>query len=117
MTACCDITAGSLNRRVEILRRTETTDDMGGVTETWKAVYTPYCKISPTSGSERNYRGGSESQLNYKIAMRFIGDEYDFPAITADDRVKFQNRTFGISYVMDVEDARRFLELGVGAAV
>lgn len=114
---CCDISAGDLTRSIEVLRKSEVADGMGGVTETWVTTYTPSARIKPVSGRERAYRGGAEASVNYKVAIRFIGDELSFPAITPEDRVKFQGRTFGISYVIDVEDKRRFLEIGVGAAV
>ncbi len=113
---CCDITASKLNRQIVLLRRTEATDGMGGNTEAWTPLAYLWAMVKPVSGRERAYRGGVEAQVDYRMVIRFTGDGEGYPSYTADDRVEYQGKTYGIDYVLDVEDARTWLELGVRAA-
>jgi len=118
---------------------------MGGVTETWATQATVWAMVKPVGGRERAYRGGLEAQVDYRMIIRFAGDSSDVVwilstgawddasvwaddgvwrdsavvnsiAYSADDRVEYQGKTYGIEYVLDVEDRRTWLELGVRAA-
>ena len=105
-----------LKRQITIQRRTETADGMGGNTEAWTPYAYLWAMVKPVSGRERMAAGRVEAQVDYRMVIRFAGDGEGFPSYTADDRVEYQGKTYGIDYVLDIEDARTWLELGVRAA-
>ena len=113
---CCDLTASALNRRIKVLRRTRTTDDMGATKEAWVVHSEPYAKVEWVGSSESPKYGRLAEAVTYRMFIRWVGDANGFPSITADDRVEYLGRTFGIEGVTDVEDQRRWLELTLGAA-
>lgn len=113
---CCDLTATSLNRRIKVLRRTRTADDMGAFKEAWETHSEPFAKIEWVGAGEAARYGRIAETVSARVHIRFVGTAQGAPAITADDRIEYQGRTFGIEGVKDVEDARRWLELTLGAA-
>ena len=113
---CNDLNSSMLNRQILVKRRSETADGMGGVTETWTTYATLWAHVVPVSARERAYAGRVEEQVDFKAYVRFAGDADNNPTYTADDRVVYQNKTYGLEYVLDVEGQRTWLELGLRAA-
>lgn len=117
MTCCgSGLKAADLNRQIEVLRRSETPDGMGGISETWATVATLWAKVSPVSASERAYAGRIEAMADFKMVVRFAGDADHNPIYTPDDRIRYQAKIYGIVGVVDVKAARQWLEISVRAA-
>lgn len=113
---CCDVTSAMLNRQITIQQRAETADGAGGVTEAWSTLATVWAWVKPVSARERAYAGRIEAQVDFKAIIRFSGDGDSNPAYTADHRVIYQAKTYGIEYVTDVDGKRAWLEIGIRSA-
>lgn len=79
-----------------ILRMTNSSDGMGGQTETWGTVGTVTCDLWPI-----NQRGEREQVSGGQINSRgewYITMPFD-TVITAKDRVEIANKTFEVTFV------------------
>ena len=103
--------ARQLRQRIKIQSKTQTADGMGGFTEAWSAGDDVWAMWKPMSGSERVRAMGIAPTLAVKAVIRFRGDEYGAPYYSAADRVTYQNRTYNITSIADVDGMQDWLEL------
>lgn len=100
------VEAGKLRRQVTIQAEKRTADGYGGYTKTWQDVCTVWASIEPLSGSELFAAMQSESEIRYKIRIRYRNDIQPFMRVVTRD-----GKAFEIVAVIDVEYAHRVLEL------
>lgn len=110
---CCEITAGMLRSKVEIERVTNTPDGEGGFTSAWAAdpVGGVWAMVRPVGGSERWAADRVTPGNRYRFVVRFRGDGNGAPYYSAEDRIAYKGRTYGIESVIDMEDEERYLEI------
>lgn len=110
---CCDITAGKLSSLITIERNTPAADGEGGFTGAWTADPPGgvWAMVKAMGGSERWLAERVQPGNNLRFVIRFRGDANGAPYYRADDRISHKGRTYGITSVVDVEDAGRFLEI------
>jgi SPP1 family predicted phage head-tail adaptor len=115
MVKCCDISSGDLSERVTIERNTPTADGEGGFTDTWAAdpAGGVWAKVRAVGGSERFFADRLQPGNRYRFVIRFRGQASNpgAPYYSADDRIVYNGREYGIESVVDVENRRRFLEI------
>ncbi len=100
-----DIHSGMLEHQVSLQRLTLVPDGVGGGTEHWTQIGTPWCCILPAGGWERLTSMKLEAEITHSIYMRYRAD------IHPRDRIVFRTRTFDILSIIDLEEAKEFLEL------
>ena len=95
-----------LNKRIDILRRVYTSDDMGGFTHTTVARDV-WAQIRNVSGSEIYKFGGSESNVKYKFTIRYRGEDVIEPS----DEIGYSGRTFRIHFIDYNGFERNYIDL------
>lgn len=108
---CCDLTPGKLRHRIELQQPVETPDGAGGVTVSWQTYARPVAQIVPLTGNERLAADRLENPLRKRIFLRFRAD------VQERHRVLYKGLAHHITYVIDVDEARRWLEVGVTQGV
>lgn len=111
VTCCAKIKSRDLKARIKIERKARTADGQGGFEVTWSQVGYPWAKWSPMTGSEQFQAMRVGSQVRVKAIIRFKGNSDGAPYYSAEDRVTYLGRTYGIESVTDIENMHRFLEL------
>jgi len=93
------------NSKVDILRVTRARDDYGGFKETESIVYQDLpCRINWTRGSERIQFDKTTYYRDAKLYTRYM-------EVLTGDRVKYQNVTYEIVDIEDVDNLHRLLVL------
>lgn len=109
--SCGKYSAGVLQSKITIERKTRAADGMGGFTETWASVGTPWAMWRALSGSELWAAQRINPIVRIKAVIRFKGDAYGAPYYSAADRVTYRNREYAVVAVMDPDDRQEWLEL------
>lgn len=104
------INAGEFNRRITIVRRTDTTDTAGFKTPVEVVVCKAWAKIKTTAGYQLVTQGTDfeDATTAFKIRMPRV-------EIKKTDVVKYKDREWQIRYFNDIDEAGKFLELQVEA--
>jgi SPP1 family predicted phage head-tail adaptor len=97
--------AGRLTKRVDIEKPVRTSDGGGGFTESWQLVATVWAGLEPLRGSEDYSDLRLIGKTNYRITIRHRD------GIEPRMRVNFNNRTFNIRAVLNLDEANEILEL------
>lgn len=96
---------GELNRRVTLQHNVTTTTPDGGISSVLVDVATVWAKVEPLSGREFVYARQIAQDIKYRVTVRYN------PALILDDmKIVYNSHTLDVQYVIDVDDARRFLE-------
>lgn len=91
------------NKRMEIIRLTRVSDDMGGWTETESILYTNEpCRVNWLRGSEKVFFSKDTHFRDAKIYCRVL-------PITSKDRVKYNGETYEIVNVSDPDDVGKYM--------
>lgn len=98
-------TAGELNERVTVQRRSSTRDAIGGQIEIWQVRTTVWAKVQPMSAGEQYRRQQIQAKADWKVTVRYNGD------IVPTDRLSWRGRTFEIKGILNPDMRRRFLDL------
>jgi SPP1 family predicted phage head-tail adaptor len=102
------VSAGKLDRRITIQRRTTTLDSYGQQSSGWTNIATVWANVKPVGGREKLRSGALESTLTHTVMLRYQIDL--MPAIEADAwRILYGTRVLQITAAMDKEDARRWI--------
>lgn len=96
----------NLNKRITIERRTYTSDGMGGstFTTTSRGVWAAFDQVS---GTEVYKFAGSESNVKFKITIRYRSDT----VIANTDTVVYDGRNFRILYIEQGDFERNYITL------
>lgn len=113
--------AGQRRHRVELQRKTDTSDGMGGTSTDWEVFAEPYARVRSVSARERLQADQLQSAVTHRALIRFVAQSAGsaMPYVFAGDRLVYRGVSFDIRAVIDIEERRRWLELdlesGVGA--
>ena len=97
--------AGTLKHRISIQQKIQTSDDMGGYTETWEDLYSVWAAIWPLSGKEYLASGRKEGEVTHRIRIRYRD------GILPSHRVKYGSRIFDIRVGLNHEEQNKYLDL------
>lgn len=102
------VDAGELNKRIKILRRTETVDTAGypaPPTEP-EVVHTCWAKFSQTSGTEKVKSNADFGEERVRFLIRYTPKKIDRKMF-----VLYRGSRYEIQYVNDYGDAHQYIEL------
>jgi SPP1 family predicted phage head-tail adaptor len=100
------ITAGDLKDRLTLKSPTYTPDGQGGNTVTYSDYGVVWCMAKPAT----NTRALEQAQLIFNDAMRFTIRVSQVP-ITADWQIVFNDNTFIIHTIDDIEGRHQYLSI------
>ena len=100
------IAAGTLSKRVTIVRLDLSEDGAGGADGTWRDQVTVWAEILPIRGSERIQSLAIEATVTHRVRIRKAA----FPTLTAADRLREGARVFHLMSVIDYGERGEFLE-------
>lgn len=113
MVDCGKYSAGMLQSRIVIRRKTRTPDGAGGVTETWSDIGTPWAYWTKPSGREVWGADRTMPMASVKAVIRFRGDANGNPFYTAADRVEYRGRQYAVISARDADDRQEWIELSL----
>ncbi|MCK9326407.1 MAG: phage head closure protein [Bacteroidales bacterium] len=97
------IDPGELRHRVAIQRKTVVRDTFGGETVSWTDVATAWMSLKPLSGRELYAAQQAHAETTHKAIMRYVA------GITPNDRLKYGERIFDITSVLNHEEKSVYL--------
>lgn len=101
-----NVSAGKLNKRVEILRVSTLRDKNGYPTETETVIRRPWAQFSRTSGTEALKSGADLGEIKARFLLRASRTE-----ISRKDRVRYRGQVYEVEYVNDYGDGGEYVEL------
>lgn len=96
---------GKLRHNVELQSSTSTVDTYGQKTKTWHPYAIVWAEIVPLAGRELEHAKQVSAETNHRIRIRYRSD------VAAVDRVKWDNRIFEITAVLDADHRKTELTL------
>ncbi len=90
--------SGQLRHPIEIQQLTQTTDGVGGFTESFTTIHTPWASIRSATSVEIFNASQLQNVITHVIRIRFIAD------LRADHRILFETREFQIISIMDDQE-------------
>lgn len=78
------------NKRLELQKKTQVSDGVGGFTNTYTTECTVWGSIWPTSSKEQLQAGQISGEITHRVRIRYR------QVVRADWRIKFGNRYFSI---------------------
>jgi len=102
---------GKLNKRIKIQVKTQTSDEMGGFTETWSDLATIWAAIWPTSAAEFIRSDQATMESTHRIRIRYQRFE-----IKPSHRIKFTDtvggdRYFNIVSIINPNERQEWLDI------
>lgn len=112
---CSKFKAQDLQARIKIERKTRVTDGQGGYTTTWNEIGAPWAKWRPLSGNEQFLAMRVHSDVSVRAVIRYRSDEFGRPFYSTGDRVTYLDRRYDIKSMLDVDNARMWLEISLSS--
>ena len=109
--SCGKYSAGDLQSKITIQRKSRAPDGMGGSIETWATEGTPWAMWRALSGSELWAAMRINPNVKVKAVIRFKGDANGAPYYGPADRVTYRGREYAIVAVIDPDDRQEWLEM------
>jgi SPP1 family predicted phage head-tail adaptor len=104
--------AGDLRHSITLQTRSRSTDTGGGFTSSWGNTRVLFAKITPISGNNPYSNGRIEHDLTHDIYTRYYSD-INYSSGGGAMRISWSDsgvaRTFGIKYVITINERDRFL--------
>lgn len=101
------VQAGELNKRIEILRRTEKTDQEGYLPEApLELVHSCWAKFSQTSGTELVRANADFGEEKVRFLIRYTRKPIDRKMV-----VRYRGSIYEIQYINDYGDGHQYMEL------
>lgn len=98
---------GQMRHRITLQVATESVDTNGQVNRTWATdLFNEPAQWIPTSGGETIRGKQIEAGINAIFIVRFRDDKY-----TPMKRISFDEKTFGIVHVKQIDGQRRYIQL------
>ncbi len=97
--------AGKLDRQIVILSYTETTDNFGGISETYVPLATVWAEVLPLRGIEKFAAQQANSETITKFRIRYRAD------VSARDRISWKGREYDITGVPSEIGRNEILEI------
>lgn len=113
MVACSKYSAGDLKAKITISRKTTAADGMGGVSDTWVVIGSPWAMWRALSGNEAYAAQRINPRVKVKAVIRFKGDGANAPFYGPQDKVTYKGRDYAVMAVLDVDDSETWLELSL----
>ena len=114
-----DTIPGRRRYKVTIQRKQETSDGMGGQALAWTDVQRVWARSRPLSGKDRLNAEQVQSTVTHRMIIRWQASPTnpEMPFVFAGDRVVYKGLAHNIKAVLDVDEARRWLELDLESGV
>ncbi|AOY76915.1 phage head closure protein [Clostridium formicaceticum] len=102
---------GKLNKRIKFLKFEKVQDGAGGfldnweTEEGWKEIASVWANIRPLKGREFEQAQQGQAEVTHKVIIRYRKD------IDKSMIIKLNNRRFDISYIMNIDEENKYLEL------
>ena len=96
---------GNLRYKVDLQAPTRTSDGAGGYTEAFNTIAQIFADIRPQNALESYRQGMVQEKVPHKIFIRFRSD------VQANYKILYDNRTFQIKGIKNMNERDRFLEL------
>ena len=96
---------GTLTDRVQLLRKTSTSEDEGGVVAAHVPFATVWARVRQLSARQAFASDARGHNVSHAVVMRFRTD------IGAGDRIVYRGRTLEIASVADLNGRRAYLSL------
>lgn len=104
---CVDIKLSRLKESIKVSEKVTTLDANGTRTFNWNEKLNIAAWLKPTSGRERMQLAKLENLVEYRCVVHYRTD------LKESDKITFKGRDFNISYIYNIEEANRFLEVGL----
>lgn len=103
-----EINAGELNRRIQILRYTETRNGAGYLAPKTEPelIHSCWAKFSRVSGTEAMKAGADLGEVRVRFVIRYTRKPVDRTMF-----VRYRGRDYEIEYINDYGDDHRYMEL------
>lgn len=96
---------GTLRHKVILERRARVADGAGGYETAWETVTTLWASIERVRGSESYSAGKLSAKATHLFRLRY------YSGIDTDMRLTFQNRTYNIRSIHNIDMRDRVLEV------
>lgn len=97
--------AGNLNRLITIQSKTVTKDTFGQDIETWGDNFQIWASVTTTGGGEFYAAQKLNSEISILFKVRYTS------SITVLDRIIYDNKTYGILYLNNIDGMRKELQI------
>ncbi len=103
-----EVNAGKLDKRIQILRYTETRNGAGYLAPAAEpeVVYDCWAQFSRISGTEARKQGADLGEVKVRFLIRYTRKPIDRKMF-----VRYRGEDYEIEYINDYEDAHEYLEL------
>jgi len=101
---------GTLRERVQLLRKTETTEAEGGHTVAFTPLATVWARVHTLSGRLTDRADARAASTTHSVVIRFRSD------LSAGDRITWRGRTFEITGTSDINGRRAYLSCSCNEA-
>ena len=95
----------NLRYKVQLQAPTRTSDGGGGYTESFSTIANLFADIRPQNALERYRQGQVQETVSHRIYIRYRKD------IQTNYKILYDNRTFQIKGIKNINERDRFLEL------
>ena len=100
------LSIGELDRRISIMERDISTDEYGEKTKTWSTVYTVWAKVDWKTSDRKEESQEQVQATDVVFYVRNLGI-----TVEADYGVLFEEETYIIHGIKQIDGRERFLEL------
>lgn len=97
--------AGDLDQRITIEKKTMARDGAGGATATWSTRATVWAGMKPLTGRERENAMRNEATSKYLVVIRYRSD------ISDTDRISWRGRYLNITFQRKAGPRPLYLEI------
>lgn len=97
--------SGQLNKRIELQAATQTSDGMGGFTETWATRQTVWAAIWPMSAREMMQTMQTTMEISHRIRIRYKS------GLLPSWRIKYGTRYFNIVSIVNPNEKGEWQDL------
>ncbi len=95
-----------LDKRLELQKKTQVSDNMGGFTDTYTTECTVWGSLWPISSKEQIQAGQMSAEVTHRVRIRYRR------VVRADWRIKYGDRYFAITGPsINIKEANEMLEL------
>jgi SPP1 family predicted phage head-tail adaptor len=101
------ISPGKLNKRIQIMELAQISDGGGGYEDALVPVKTVWAHIQPVSGREYWQAQQAQAQISHKVTIRYTN------VVNRSHVLSFNGKNYDIQYIINVDEANRFLEIYV----
>lgn len=101
------VKVGKMDKRLNVMNVEKVSDGAGGYEEDRVIVKTTWGKIESIRGKEFWEAAQTQAEVSHAITIRYTKD------VNRTHLMEYNGRIFDIQYIIDVDEARRFLEIRV----